>query len=85
MATITCTRCGQDRDQMGFQPFQNDLGRRVYTSICQACWAEWLNFQKQLINHYALDVRDPEAKQFLYGNMERFLFEEPAGGGLPTA
>lgn len=70
---------------MGFQPFQNDLGRRVYSSICQPCWAEWLNLQKQLINHYALDVRDPEAKQFLYGNMERFLFEEPAGGELPTA
>lgn len=70
---------------MGFQPFQNDLGRRVYASICQPCWAEWLNFQKQLINHYALDVRDPEAKQFLYDNMERFLFEETTGGELPTA
>src|SRR5687768_16407028 len=30
MATLRCTRCGQDREKMAFQPFQNDLGKRAY-------------------------------------------------------
>jgi Fe-S cluster biosynthesis and repair protein YggX len=74
MATVHCTRCGLDRDPMAFQPFQNDLGRRVYQEICGVCWAEWLKTQQALINHYGLNLRDSKAKEFLLQNMEQFLF-----------
>jgi Fe-S cluster biosynthesis and repair protein YggX len=74
MATLHCTRCGQDRDAMAFQPFQNDLGRRVFQEICGVCWGEWLKTQQQLINHYGLNLRDSKAKEFLFSNMEKFLF-----------
>jgi Fe-S cluster biosynthesis and repair protein YggX len=30
--------------------------------------------QQQLINHYGLNLRDPKAKEFLFRNMEQFLF-----------
>jgi len=59
---------------MGFRPFPNELGLRVYQQICGACWAEWLKNQQQLINHYGLNLRDQQAKDFLFGNMEQFLF-----------
>ena len=38
------------------------------------CWAEWLQHQTMLINHYGLNVRDPDAKKFLMENMEKYLF-----------
>jgi Fe-S cluster biosynthesis and repair protein YggX len=72
--TIHCVRCGQDRPPMAFQPFPTELGRRVYAQICGACWADWLRTQQQLINHYALNLRDPQAKEFLFTNMDQFLF-----------
>jgi Fe-S cluster biosynthesis and repair protein YggX len=74
MDTIHCTRCDQDRERMAFQPFQNELGRRAFEEICGVCWAEWLKTQQQLINHYSLNLRDPKAKEFLFNNMEQFLF-----------
>ena len=74
MPTVTCTRCGLTRDRMPFQPFQNELGRRAYEEICAVCWSEWLKFQQQLINHYGLNLREPQAKEFLFGHMEKFLF-----------
>jgi Fe-S cluster biosynthesis and repair protein YggX len=74
MTTLHCTRCGQDREPMAFQPFQNELGKRAYEEICGVCWSDWLKFQQQLINHYALNLRDPKAKEFLFRNMEGFLF-----------
>ncbi|HET8649512.1 MAG TPA: oxidative damage protection protein [Gemmatimonadales bacterium] len=74
MATLHCTRCGQDREAMAFQPFPNELGQRVYAEICGICWGEWLRYQQQLINHYGLDLRDPKAKEFLLRNMNEFLF-----------
>jgi Fe-S cluster biosynthesis and repair protein YggX len=80
MPTITCTRCGKQRDQMAFQPFQNDLGRRAFAEICTVCWAEWLKQQQALINHYGLNLRDAEAKKFLFGEMETFLWGEGDAG-----
>ena len=76
MPPITCSRCGQERDRIAFRPFQNELGQRVFDQICAVCWGEWLKMQQQLINHYALDVRNPQAKQFLFQQMEGFLFGE---------
>jgi Fe-S cluster biosynthesis and repair protein YggX len=76
MTTVHCARCGLDRDRMAFQPFQNDLGKRAYEEICGVCWAEWLKTQQQLINHYGLNLRDPKSKEFLFRNMEQFLFKE---------
>lgn len=59
---------------MPFRPFQNELGLRVYEQICGVCWADWLKTQQQLINHYSLQVREPQAKEFLFKQMEQFLF-----------
>src|SRR6476620_7716359 len=81
MPTLHCMRCGQDRERMAFQPFQNDLGRRAFEQICGTCWAEWLKMQQQLINHYGLNLRDPKAKEFLFQQMEQFLFPVPADPG----
>jgi Fe-S cluster biosynthesis and repair protein YggX len=75
MATIHCVRCSQDRDRMAFKPFQNDLGQRAYDQICGVCWADWLKTQQQLINHYGLNLREAQAKEFLFRNMEQFLFQ----------
>jgi Fe-S cluster biosynthesis and repair protein YggX len=68
---------------MGFRPFSTDLGLKVFEQICGVCWADWLKTQQQLINHYGLNLRDTQAKQFLFQNMEQFLFAggEKAGGG----
>jgi Fe-S cluster biosynthesis and repair protein YggX len=83
MATFHCTRCGLEREPMAFQPFQNDLGKRAFEQICGVCWAEWLKTQQQLINHYSLNLRDPAAKEFLFRNMEQFLFAPGQVGGAP--
>ena len=59
---------------MAFQPFATELGRRAFAEICGVCWSEWLRTQQQLINHYALNLRDAQAKEFLFKQMEQFLF-----------
>ena len=59
---------------MAFRPFPTDLGLRVFEQICAICWGEWLKTQQALINHYGLNLRDAQAKEFLLANMEQFLF-----------
>ena len=60
---------------MPFRPFQNELGLKVFEQICNNCWGEWLKLQQQLINHHGLQVREPQAKEFLYAQLEGFLFK----------
>ncbi|HEX9894329.1 MAG TPA: oxidative damage protection protein [Gemmatimonadales bacterium] len=59
---------------MAFKPFPTPLGQRVFDSICAVCWGEWVKQQQALINHYGINLQDPQAKQFLYQQLEQFLF-----------
>ncbi len=74
MSDVTCIRCGQTRAQLAAPPLPGDLGGRIYDSVCQACWQEWLKEQTALINHYALNLLDPQAKKFLTEQTEAFFF-----------
>ena len=72
-----CARCGQERPALGYAPFPNEMGQRIGTEICQPCWAEWLQKQNMIINHYGLDLMNEDAQNFLFDNMKAFFF----GGG----
>lgn len=74
MPEITCSRCGQTRAGFERPPFPGAIGARILDGICQECWAQWLRQQTMLINHYGLNVMDPQARAFLTKNMEAFLF-----------
>ena len=45
----------------------------LFDEICAVCWAEWLKYQQQLINHYALNLREPKSKEYLLEQMGQFL------------
>jgi Fe-S cluster biosynthesis and repair protein YggX len=75
MADVQCTRCGQTRDGFEKGPFPGKIGERIVGEICRDCWGQWLKQQTMLINHYGLNVMDPQARQFLTKNLEAFLFK----------
>ena len=85
MTDIRCVRCDEQRAAIGSPPFRDELGERIHQGICQVCWDEWLQRQMQLINHYALDVRTPEARDFLRRNVEAFLFGTGGGDEIDTS
>ena len=85
MSEINCVRCGQTREAIGKAPFRNELGERIRTQICQVCWKEWLGYQTALINHYGLDVRERDAREFLTKNMEAFLFKTGEAEDIDTS
>lgn len=72
---ITCTRCGQTRAGLEKIPFPGPIGQRAQAEICAECWALWLKQQTMLINHYGLNLMDPQARAFLTKNMTAFLFK----------
>ncbi|UCF41500.1 MAG: oxidative damage protection protein [Gemmatimonadota bacterium] len=79
MAQIPCTRCKQTGEQLSAPPLPTELGNRIYDTICQTCWQEWLQTQTAMINHYGLDLREQDARKFLTQQTETFLFGQPQG------
>ncbi|MFL5605187.1 MAG: Fe(2+)-trafficking protein, partial [Gemmatimonadaceae bacterium] len=49
------------------------------------CWAQWLKQQTMLINHYGLNVMDPQARSFLTKNMGAFLFKQGGEEDVDTS
>jgi Fe-S cluster biosynthesis and repair protein YggX len=72
---VTCTRCGQSREGFEKAPFPGAMGQRIVAEICKECWGQWLKQQTMLINHYGLNVMDPQARAFLTRNLDAFLFK----------
>jgi Fe-S cluster biosynthesis and repair protein YggX len=84
MAEITCARCGQTKTGFEKPPFPGKIGARVVGEICQDCWAQWNRQQMMLINHYGLNLMDPQARTFLTRQMEAFLFKAGAEDDVDT-
>ncbi len=85
MADITCTRCGLARPALDRAPFPGAIGARAVAEICQDCWGLWLKQQTMLINHYGLNVMDPQARAFLTKNMQAFLFKAGLEADVDTS
>ena len=80
--TVRCRRCGNDGPRLARAPLPGRTGQEVRDGVCADCWAEWQKKQMQLINHYGLDVSNPETHEFLFDNMKIFFYDD--GSGLAT-
>ena len=75
--TIFCTYLQREAAGLERVPYPGELGQRIYASISQEAWQQWLRHQTMLMNEYRLTPIDPKARKFLVEEMEKFLF----GGG----
>ena len=77
MPDVTCSRCGQTRAGFDRPPIGTGgaTGERIAREICQDCWSQWLRQQTMLINHYGLNLMDPQARTFLSRQRDGFLFK----------
>jgi Fe-S cluster biosynthesis and repair protein YggX len=85
VADVKCVRCGQARAGFERAPFPGAIGQRIVSEICQDCWGQWVRQQTMLINHYGLNVMDPQARSFLTKNMQAFLFGTGAAEDVDTS
>jgi len=79
MATVTCIRCGNAAEGLDSPPMGGQLGERIQHNICSNCWTEWLEQQARVINHYGLQLADPDDRRQLMAYMKEYLNLEPAG------
>ena len=75
--TVNCIILKTEAEGLDYAPYPGELGRRIYDNVSREGWQRWLAHQTMLINEYRLTPIEPEARQFLATEMEKFFF----GGG----
>lgn len=99
--TVQCVKLGRELPGLPRPPFPGTLGQRVFENVSQQAWQLWNQQATLLINHYGLNLMDPNAQEFLMQQLEEFFFGESAalidaetvepptqggkGGGAPAA
>jgi Fe-S cluster biosynthesis and repair protein YggX len=80
---VKCVRLGQELPGIAYQPFNNELGQRIFASVSQQAWMQWIEYSKRIVNEYRLDLGSPEGQKILLDQAEEFFFG--SGGSAPPA
>lgn len=79
--TVFCAKLKQEMEAMSAPPFPGELGQKIFTQISKQAWSMWISHQTMLINEYRLNLADPQSRQFLSSEMDKYFFGE--GSELP--
>jgi Fe-S cluster biosynthesis and repair protein YggX len=88
LTVVNCAKLDEELPALDRPPFPGELGQRIFENISRYAYKLWSEQATLLINHYGLNLADPRAQEFLFEQMEEFLFDEAGGvpivGGAPA-
>jgi Fe-S cluster biosynthesis and repair protein YggX len=72
--TVTCAKLHKEAPGLEKAPFPGELGKKIFESVSEEAWGQWLEHQKMLMNEYRIDLSDKSARQILKQQCEQFFF-----------
>jgi Fe-S cluster biosynthesis and repair protein YggX len=86
---VYCVKFQRELPGLDKPPFPGKLGQRIYEQISKQAYDMWPAQQVLIINHYGLNMADPESRRILREQMEEFFFGAeaamPSGWSPETA
>jgi len=75
---IYCVKLERELPGLDKPPFPGELGQRIYEHISKQAYDMWPAQSTLIINHYSLNMADPDARKLLREQMEEFFFGSDA-------
>src|SRR3989442_15099245 len=75
---VKCVKLGRELPGLDKPPFPGELGQRIYENVSKQAYDMWPAQSTLIINHYGLNMADPESRKLLREQMEEFFFGEDA-------
>ena len=75
---VNCVKFGRELPGLDAPPFPGKLGERIFNEVSREAWNLWPQQSTLIINHYGLNLADPQAQKLLMQQMEEFFFGEGA-------
>lgn len=73
MAVVHCAKCDQEGEALSSPPMGGQIGLTLQSRVCLSCWEAWLADQARFINHYGLQMADPDDRKKLMQTMKEYL------------
>ena len=71
---VKCVKLGRELPGLDKPPFPGELGQRIYEHVSKQAYDMWPAQSTLIINHYGLNMADPDARKLLREQMEEFFF-----------
>lgn len=79
--TVQCVKLNQELPGLEKPPFKGPLGQRVFDTVSQQAWRQWLEHSKMLINEYRLDLVSAHGQKIWMSELEKYFYGD--GSSLP--
>jgi Fe-S cluster biosynthesis and repair protein YggX len=73
---VNCVKLKQEAQGLDYPPYPGELGKKIWQSISQQAWQDWMDVQTRLVNENRLNLADARARKYLKEQMEKHLFED---------
>jgi len=80
--TVNCVKLGREADGLDYPPWPGELGKRIFENVSKEAWQQWVQHQTMLINENRLNPMNPQHKDFIKGELEKYFFGP--GSAKPT-
>ena len=74
--TVLCRKYRSELEGLDAPPLPGPAGEEIFKTVSRKAWLEWQELQTMLINEKALNLREPDARNYLNTQRERFLDNE---------
>ncbi|MGM8932470.1 oxidative damage protection protein [Salinicola halophyticus] len=74
--TVFCRKYQQELEALAFPPLPGPKGQEIQQTVSKQAWEEWQAQQTRLINEKHLNMLDPQAREYLMTQMNRFFDNE---------
>lgn len=84
--TVLCKKYQQTLPGLSAPPYPGPKGKEIFENVSEKAWLEWQKHQTMLINEKKLNMIDPQSRQYLQQQMDKFLSGddyETADGYIP--
>lgn len=71
--TVFCRKYQQELEALAFPPLPGAKGQEIQQTVSKRAWEEWQALQTRLINEKHLNMLDPQTREYLMTQMNRFF------------
>jgi len=86
--TVLCRKYKEELEGLDRAPYPGPKGQDIYDNVSKKAWKEWTDHQTMIINEKHLSLMDPDTREFLQSEMEKFMTGgdyEKAEGYVPPS
>ena len=74
--TVFCAKLKKQLPGLQEPPFDTDLGNKIYQTVSQEAWNQWVEFCKMLLNEYRLNPARKQDQEVIVKQMEQYFLGE---------